>query len=101
MVEMERSLFGELAVEAGYLTSDALRKAEELQAADEREGGVPRPLGIICLQEGLMTYRHMVATLERAERKAGRVPAARKLMPRRKGSLLGQTRAKRSLVSTS
>lgn len=80
---MERSRFGELAVEAGYLQPADVRRVERIQAEDLREGRVPRPLGIICLQEGLMTYAQVVVTLERAERKAGRMAQSRNLVPRR------------------
>lgn len=98
---MERSLFGELAVEAGYVTAADVKKMEALQDADAREGGVVRPLGIIGLQEGLLTYRQMVTLLQTAERRAGRMPAGRAQVSRRKSAAVSpalRTR-KRELVT--
>lgn len=98
---MERSLFGELAVQAGYLKPADLRRAEEIQAEDLKEGRVPRPLGIICLQEGLMGYREMVTTLERAERRAGRMPQSRNLLRRRRSTRTLPTARPSRLVTVS
>ena len=70
---MDRSRFGELAVAAGYLTPERLEKAQRAQRQDASAGRVARPLGIICLQLGYMSFRQVSATLERGERKAGRL----------------------------
>ena len=69
---MERSRFGELAVAAGYLTPEKLAEACRLQERDAAEGRVVRPLGIICMQLGHMSFKQVSLTLERSERKAGR-----------------------------
>ena len=88
---MERSRFGELAMEAGYLTPERLERARRLQQQDAARGAVARPLGIICLQLGYMTFKQVSIILERGERCAGRLsrPVTAPSSPRPARSLRG------------
>lgn len=54
-------------MELGYLQTAQLEAALRLQERDDAERKPRRPLGIICMQEGYMTYNQVVAVLERQE----------------------------------
>jgi hypothetical protein len=61
---MERALFGTLAVELRYLTSEQLARALAIQQRDRLAERPHRPLGQICLEEGLLSVAELVSILE-------------------------------------
>jgi len=61
---MERALFGTLAVELRYLSQEQLGRALAIQRR-ERAGELRhRPIGQICLEEGLLSMADLVTILE-------------------------------------
>lgn len=68
---MVKSMFGEIAVEQGFLTPEQLEQALRLQQGEDADGRPHRPLGIICLQEGLLRYDDVMRILGEQERRRG------------------------------
>jgi hypothetical protein len=73
---MPRTLFGETAVQLGYLTAEQLAHALELQRQDDAEQKPRRPLGIVCVQQRYLTFDQVMQTLARQEAGAGAAPEA-------------------------
>lgn len=67
---MAQQLFGELALQLGYLTQDQLTRTLSLQSAEDAADGPHRPLGLICMQEGYLTFDQVMQVLERQNRVA-------------------------------
>lgn len=66
---MQRSRFGEAALKSGYLNPEQLDLLERIQARDLHDGRVPRPLPILSIQEGFLTFHQVSEILEKAEQK--------------------------------
>lgn len=64
---MDRLRFGELASELGLLTSAQLERALQIQRVEDDEGRPRRPLGLICMQEGFLTFDQVMAVLARQQ----------------------------------
>jgi len=64
---MSRPLFGELAVQLGYLTREQLERVLAIQAAEEATSQARRPLGLICMQEGYLTGSQLITLLEQQQ----------------------------------
>ena len=64
---MQRQKFGELALELGYLSDEQLARALSIQQEEDTASQPRRPLGIICMQEGFLTFNQVVRILERQE----------------------------------
>lgn len=62
---MERARFGEVAIELGYLNTDQLRRALDLQDQEQRDLAPHRHIGRICIDEGYLTLSHVLTVLER------------------------------------
>jgi len=69
---MDQSRFAEEAMATGVLTPAQIDRVLAVQAADLNAGHVPRPVGIICLELGWLTYDQVVDLLARARRAYGR-----------------------------
>jgi len=67
---MQRPRFGDLAVSVGYLTPEQLEHALTIQQQEDQDGQPRRPLGLICMQQGYLTYTRLMELLERQERSA-------------------------------
>lgn len=61
---MERALFGTLAVELRYLSPEQLARALAIQQRESRCDRRHRPIGQICIEEGLLTMADLVTILE-------------------------------------
>lgn len=64
---MRRQRFGEIALELGVLSELQLSRALSIQEQDEVATRPRRPLGIICMQEGFLTFEEVVQILARQE----------------------------------
>lgn len=64
---MQRLKFGEIAVQLGMLTEQQLIRALSIQEREEGLDQPRRPLGIICMQEGYLTFDQVVQILGRQE----------------------------------
>jgi hypothetical protein len=61
-----RKLFGEVAVEQGFVQPEELKDALKLQLKESMEhGGNRRPLGMIMAQMGLITRLHIQEILSK------------------------------------
>ena len=64
---MEKQRFGELAQQLGFLSETQLETALTIQAHEDGASMPRRPLGIICMQEGMLSFDQVVRILERQE----------------------------------
>jgi len=64
---MQRQKFGEIARQLGFLTEIELTRALSIQEREEVATQPRRPLGIICMQEGYLTFEQVVQILARQE----------------------------------
>ncbi|MCC2668149.1 MAG: hypothetical protein K0Q72_620 [Armatimonadetes bacterium] len=64
---MQQQKFGELAQQLGFLTDTQLERVLALQAEEDGASMPRRPLGIICMQEGFLSFEQVVRVLERQE----------------------------------
>jgi len=66
-------LFGELAIELGFISVGQLKECLDAQAAAPKE---PRPLiGVLLVEKGYLTRAQVAAVLARAEQEKGSQPA--------------------------
>jgi hypothetical protein len=56
--------FGVWAVEKGYVTPDAIIEALKIQVMEDVEKGKHRPIGVILLEQGLITTSQLIDVLE-------------------------------------
>jgi hypothetical protein len=64
---MERRKFGELAKELGLVSAAQLEQALEIQQREETHGRPRRPLGLICMAEGYLTFDQVMLVLARQQ----------------------------------
>jgi hypothetical protein len=64
---MQRQKFGEIAIQLGLLSEGQLTRALSIQEREEGQEQPRRPLGIICMQEGYLTFDQVVQILGRQE----------------------------------
>jgi len=64
---MQRQKFGEIALQLGFLTELQLTRALSVQEREEVASRPRRPLGIICMQEGYLTFDQVVQILAQQE----------------------------------
>jgi hypothetical protein len=63
-----RGLFGQLAVDRGYVKREDLLRCLDLQALDVTSGKRPRPLGEVMVGEGLLTPKQVEELLRLQKR---------------------------------
>jgi len=56
--------FGVWAVEKGYVTPDAIVEALKIQVMEDVEEGKHRPIGVILLEQGMITTSQLIDVLE-------------------------------------
>jgi hypothetical protein len=61
---MERALFGTLAVKLQYLSHEQLASALAIQRREVESARRHRPIGQICIEEGLLSMADLVSILE-------------------------------------
>lgn len=64
---MQRQKFGEIAIQLGLLSEGQLMRALSIQEREESQERPRRPLGIICMQEGYLTFDQVMQILGRQE----------------------------------
>jgi hypothetical protein len=64
---MQKQRFGELARQLGFLTDAQLEQVLSIQAREDDASMPRRPIGIICMQEGLLSFDQVVRILEKQE----------------------------------
>lgn len=64
---MDRRRFGELARELGLLTAAQVERAVQIQESEDAKGQPRRPLGLICMQEGYLTFDQVMIVLARQQ----------------------------------
>ena len=67
-MESDRKLFGEIAFERGYVTTEQLYEALTLQAKAEATGKPYRFLGQILMDLGYMSETHVLEVLSELHR---------------------------------
>jgi hypothetical protein len=61
---MERALFGTLAVELRFLSHEQLSRVLAIQQRESLRDRRHRPIGQICIEEGLLSMGDLVTILE-------------------------------------
>jgi len=56
--------FGVLAVEKGYITPDDVIEALKIQVMEDMEKGKHRPIGVVLLEQRLITTSQLIDVLE-------------------------------------
>lgn len=64
---MQRQKFGAIALYLGLLSEAQLTRALSIQEQEDGAAQPRRPLGIICMQEGYLTFEQVVQILARQE----------------------------------
>jgi len=64
---MERQRFGEVALDLGLLTPEQLTDVVQIQHDEDVAGSPRRPLGLICMQRGYLSFEQVVAVLARQQ----------------------------------
>ena len=60
--------FGVLAVGKGYVTPDEVIEALRIQVMEDVEKGKHRPIGVVLLEQGLITTSQLIDVLEAMEK---------------------------------
>ena len=64
----EKRLFGEIAVQKGYLSVDQIKRALDIQREMRRAGEGHRLIGVLLVELGYMTVDQVVDVLEAFDR---------------------------------
>lgn len=64
---MQKQKFGAIALQLGLLSESQLTRALSIQEQEDGASQPRRPLGIICMQEGYLTFEQVVQILARQE----------------------------------
>lgn len=64
---MDRQRFGDVALQLGLLNSEQVERAVLLQQDEDAAGTPRRPLGLICMELGYLTFDQVMAVLARQQ----------------------------------
>lgn len=64
---MQKQKFGAIALQLGLLSERQLTHALSIQEQEDGASQPRRPLGIICMQQGYLTFEQVVQILARQE----------------------------------
>jgi hypothetical protein len=72
----EKRLFGEIAIEKGYLTLDQVRRALEVQREMAENGKGRRLIGVILVELGFLTAAQVADILQAADEEPSARPSS-------------------------